>query len=432
MLAAAPDHQDSWFFDTGATHHLVIHLKLSLVFSHIQVLIKSQLVIAIRYPFFTQDQVTKKILLKGWLGTVCMSSPPHLLLINKIAPCIICPLAKSHSLPYSLSSSHVSHPLALIHTDLWGPAPSISITGAATFLFSLMTIPGIPGFISFPPRTSFHVLIHPSKMEEQRGKFAILLKPVSLLWLKSPIQALFINFPTIIISESSVACVSILRPYTQHKLCYRSTACVFLGYAPAHNGYLCLDVSTSRIYISRNVIFHDPIFHFSLHFLHFHPSTPPFFYTCLNQFTQLVCSFITSSVLPYHHFGFYPSTNSGPLCHFLSSYPFTTSFTSQHSPMVTRAKSGIHKKRSFIVQHTTEPRTYSQASKNDSWVQAMNREYQALLRNNTWSLVTPPSSAHIVGCVGSTSSNIALMDPLTDTKLVWLPRVSPKLGDRLL
>ena len=33
---------------------LVILLKLSLVFSHIQVLIKSQLVMAIRYPFFTQ------------------------------------------------------------------------------------------------------------------------------------------------------------------------------------------------------------------------------------------------------------------------------------------------------------------------------------------------------------------------------------------
>ncbi|RVX16768.1 Retrovirus-related Pol polyprotein from transposon RE1 [Vitis vinifera] len=54
--------------------------------------------------------------------------------INKIAPCKICPLAKSHSLLYSLSSSHVSQPLALIHTDLWGLAPSPSTLGARFFL----------------------------------------------------------------------------------------------------------------------------------------------------------------------------------------------------------------------------------------------------------------------------------------------------------
>ena len=54
--------------------------------------------------------------------------------INKIAPCKICPLAKSHSLPYSLSSSHASQPLALIHTDLWGPALSPSTSGARYFL----------------------------------------------------------------------------------------------------------------------------------------------------------------------------------------------------------------------------------------------------------------------------------------------------------
>ena len=66
--------------------------------------------------------------------------------------------------------------------------------------------------------------------------------------------------------------------------------------------------------------------------------------------------------------------------------------------MVTRAKSEIYKKNPFLVQKTGEPRTYSQASKSDPWVHAMNHEYQALLCNCTWSIVCPLSSVHIVGC----------------------------------
>ena len=50
------------------------------------------------------------------------------------------------------------------------------------------------------------------------------------------------------------------------------------------------------------------------------------------------------------------------------------------------------------MQTTSEPHTYSQASKSEPWVQAMQHEYQALLRNRTWSLVPHPPSAHIVGC----------------------------------
>ncbi|RVW93124.1 Retrovirus-related Pol polyprotein from transposon RE1 [Vitis vinifera] len=497
MLAAAPDHQDSWFFDTGATHHLSHSAQTlscvqpysgtdqvtigdgnslpilntgtksfffpSKTFSLNQVLhvphLSTNLISVSKFCtdnavffefhsscFFVKDQVTKKILLKGWLRDglyeFSSSSPPRAfvttgsfsdgaiwhsrlghpavpilskalascnpsvtLQINKIAPCIICPLAKSHSLPYSLSSSHASHPLALIHTDLWGPAPSTSITGARYFLILLMTIPGIPGFISFPPRTRlsnlllpsarcFHVLIHLSKMEEQRGKLDILLKPVLLLWLKvsyppnighmlfkqqyillifyqpnfsifsHPLKPFFINFPTIIISESSVACVS--HPYVLiHNINSAiATACVFLGYAPAHKGYLCLDVSTNRIYISRNLVC---------------PSSPA-------VSSPIITSDSIPPLIPV------PFATSSPAAPSPPPLPLNT------HPMVTRAKSGIHKKRSFIVQHTTEPRTYSQASKNDSWVQAMNSEYQALLRNNTWSLVPPPSSAHIVGC----------------------------------
>lgn len=55
-------------------------------------------------------------------------------IIKNIAFCSSCPLAKSKQLPFSLSSSHASAPLELLHLDLWGPAPCMSTTGACYFL----------------------------------------------------------------------------------------------------------------------------------------------------------------------------------------------------------------------------------------------------------------------------------------------------------
>jgi hypothetical protein len=42
-----------------------------------------------------------------------------------------------------------------------------------------------------------------------------------------------------------------------------SKQCVFLGYNDLHKGYKCLDVSSGRIYISRDVIFDEEVFPFS-------------------------------------------------------------------------------------------------------------------------------------------------------------------------
>jgi hypothetical protein len=59
------------------------------------------------------------------------------------------------------------------------------------------------------------------------------------------------------------ACWPNLRPYNQHKLAYRSKQCVFLGYSHMHKGVKCLDVTSGRVYISRDVVFDETVFPFS-------------------------------------------------------------------------------------------------------------------------------------------------------------------------
>ena len=59
------------------------------------------------------------------------------------------------------------------------------------------------------------------------------------------------------------ACWPSLRKYNPHKLEFRSKMCVFLGYSPMHKGYKCLDRSTGRIYISRDVVFDETVFPFA-------------------------------------------------------------------------------------------------------------------------------------------------------------------------
>jgi hypothetical protein len=53
-----------------------------------------------------------------------------------------------------------------------------------------------------------------------------------------------------------------LRPYNTHKFDFCSKRCVFLGYSLAHKGYKCLEVSSGRVYVSRDVIFEEQVFPF--------------------------------------------------------------------------------------------------------------------------------------------------------------------------
>ncbi|KAL6322734.1 hypothetical protein AAG906_015420 [Vitis piasezkii] len=209
---------ESWYMDTGATHHLTPNLnKLN---SHTPFAGSDKVMVGnasrslnlknilhvpqlttnlisvnrlctdnnVTVEFFTngfvvKDQASKKALLQGNLNyglyklsssapsrryqdpddnklagrtsltteVPCMSSTlqlsnkadlwhfrlghPARKIVNKVlSVCEPCQMAKSHRLPFTLSESRASQPFALVHSNLWGPAPVVGTNGARYFV----------------------------------------------------------------------------------------------------------------------------------------------------------------------------------------------------------------------------------------------------------------------------------------------------------
>lgn len=69
--------------------------------------------------------------------------------------------------------------------------------------------------------------------------------------------------------------------------------------------------------------------------------------------------------------------------------------------MLTRSKTGVFKLKVLLVANDDpfyEPSTFAQASKSVHWQTAMQNEFDALLKNNIWSLVPPLINCLIISC----------------------------------
>ena len=71
---------------------------------------------------------------------------------------------------------------------------------------------------------------------------------------------------------------------------------------------------------------------------------------------------------------------------------------SSHHPMITRSKAGTFKPKLLFSTVHQELSSVSLALANPLWKQAMTDEFQALLHNQTWSLVPPSSAQRVVQC----------------------------------
>jgi len=230
--------------------------------------------------------------------------------------------------------------------------------------------------------------------------------PTPLLHHQSPFEKLFHTPPDYnFLKIFGCACYPNLRPYNSHKFSPRSKECVFLEYSQNHKGYKCLHLESDRMYISRDVIFHEDRFPFSkVSPISESPSVPPPIVLPPSLFpppSTTICPPASPPILsssPSHSLSTPDSSNHSPA---VSSMPCSTSFVDQpparvHS-MRTRSMNNIVQPRQLTdgrVRYPTpqalvtvaspascEPTCYSNAAPILEWRNAMQTEFNALLQN---------------------------------------------------
>ena len=279
--------------------------------------------------------------------------------------------------------------------------------------------------------------------------------PTPILQWDSPFSRLFGYSPCY--SDLRVfgcACYPHLGAYVTNKLLPRSIECVFLGYSARHKGYRCLDPDTGRVYISRHVRFDETSFPYASRGspttsdIAIVPVLPPAA-TCQcphnSPTTQIPHSLPTASVsptvpppghiepLPLHYqrrqltmttpLDLPSDSQSVPSSLPAAADPDFDGYSSDPSsstpaqplhPMVTRLRDGIRRAlvrtdgtvryplpRALTAQLSSsseEPTCFSQAMRFPEWRSAMADEFNALLKNQTWTLVPPSSHQNTVGC----------------------------------
>lgn len=211
----------------------------------------------------------------------------------------------------------------------------------------------------------------------------------------------------------------VLRPHAERsKLSSRVAICVFLGYGVVQKGYRCYDPASGKLYVSRNVSFIEHIPFFTI------PPTShdmsksdliqidPFITDCssenANPHETIAKPHETIPNVPLHPTCRTNDVDTHPLSTTVSEPPIITDPNLSRYPTRTRRSTQVSdfdyscytpSFASFLVSNNflREPTSYSEASRDPLWQEAMNEELSALDRTGTWDLVSPPVGKKIIG-----------------------------------
>ncbi|KAJ0727195.1 putative RNA-directed DNA polymerase [Helianthus annuus] len=229
-------------------------------------------------------------------------------------------------------------------------------------------------------------------------------------------------------------CFPYLRPYNRHKIDFRSTPCIFLGYSPDHHGYRCFDPVSERVYVARHVRFNEHILPSRTppppappppSYTSIFPTPPPNLSNSENNPTSTVSSPNTNQppsaptpmppqpADPVQPTPFDSSSEPGPAEPTTSAPnpPINATQSAQpDSPTRPRpAHLRPNPKRpnrynpsayytTTSPDQLTEPTSFTVTNKSPEWSHAMNEEFHALNKNGTWSLVPYVDNSNVVDC----------------------------------
>ncbi|KAL5703600.1 hypothetical protein ACHQM5_022129 [Ranunculus cassubicifolius] len=273
--------------------------------------------------------------------------------------------------------------------------------------------------------------------------FLINRLPTSVLQWSSPFSCLYGTLPSYNqLRIFGCACYPYLGDYFTNKLMPKTVECIFLGYSSQHKGYRCLDPTSNRVYVSRHVRFDETTFPFITQRspselaesdLVFVPvlTPPPVTSTATPTVSPTLPPPIPVDVAyaaaptpsptlpqPNHvrdEVLFQQQYQRRPRVHPNESSNATANATPNPTHcMTTRTRDGSRRTaartdgtirypipKALTAQlsaSTIEPTCYTQAARSPEWRNAMVEEFNALLKNQTWTLVPPSPNQHQVGC----------------------------------